>query len=123
MTPRESVLQRIQEGDIFHAEADWGGSLICLALEVTDTTILGKTVTTQLFYLFERRSRVAHDEDGQAFASIDSTARLPDDILGMVMQIDRKFSRVDGGEGFYRLTADEKRALLFIASFYPANPI
>lgn len=123
MTPRETALQRIQVGDIFHAEGDWGGSLICLTLEVSDTTILGKTVTTQLFYRFERQSGVVRDENGEIIATIDSTERLPDDILDIVMQIDRKFGCVDGQEGSSKLTADEKRALLFVASFYPANPI
>ena len=123
MTPRETALQRIQVGDIFHAEGDWGDSLICLTLETSDISILGKTVTTQLFYRFERQSGVTRGENGEAIATIDSTARLPDDILDIVMQIDRKFGYMDGGEGFYKLTADEKRALLFVSSFYPANPI
>lgn len=93
MTPREIALQRIEVGDIFHAEASTGGSLICLAVSITDVTLRAKTVTTQLYYNFDRRSGVAiwngegvPEWDGEeVVCTIDSVERLPDDILEIVM--------------------------------------
>ena len=131
MTPREIALQNIEVGDVFHALAASGGSLICLAISITDSTIRAKTVTTQLYYNFDRHSGIAiwkgegvpEWNDEEVSCTIDSVARLPNDILEIVMGLDRKFSQPDRESGYYRLTTEEKRALILIGKFYPSNPI
>jgi hypothetical protein len=131
MTPREVALQNIEVGDVFHAEAENGGSLICLAVSITDSTIRAKTVTTQLYYDFDRRRGTAiwkgegvpQWNDEEVLCTIDSVARLPNDILAIVMVLDQKFSQHNQEIGYYRLTSEEKRALVFIGKFYPLNTI
>jgi hypothetical protein len=118
----ESTLRRISAGDIFHASAPNGASLICLASEVTDSVIHAKTVTSQFVFEFDRTTGVADWEyQGlRARCAIDSVAPLPAEVHALMLELKEKYStpREDG-----RLTVDQKRALLFVSRFYPANPI
>lgn len=47
MDDRKDALRLLAVGEIFHAEAPNGASLICLTLAVTETGIHARTVTTQ----------------------------------------------------------------------------
>jgi hypothetical protein len=124
MTDRQAALRAISVGDIFHAEAPNGASLICLALSITETTIRGKTVTTQFYYDFDRTTGIAESGDERIPCRIDSVAPLPLDIHETMMSLDRKFSQEDNGDPTqFWLTDRERRGLLFVADFYPANPI
>jgi hypothetical protein len=135
MTPRETALRNIAVGDIFHAGATNGASLLCLAMAVTETTIQARNVATQIVYVFDRRSGIADWlVGGKSYeCAIDSVAPLPSDIREILLGLDRK-----GREAEYRaiedpdrpwpseetrLTKDQLRALLFVADFYPANPL
>lgn len=120
MIDRRTALGTIDVGDIFHAEHPNGASLICLTVSVTDAMIVARTVTTQQYYEFNRETGVARA--GAVECVIDSVAPLPGDIHNVMLGIDRKFGTERHLERF-KLTEDEKRALVFVASFYPANPI
>jgi hypothetical protein len=131
MTPREIAMQTIKVGDIFHAEAEGGGSLICLAVLIRENIIRAKTVTTQLYYNFDRRSGIAiwkgegvpEWNGDEVLCTIDSVAQLPNDIIEIVMGLDRKFGQYDREPEYYKLTSEEKRALVFIDEFYPSHPV
>jgi hypothetical protein len=118
---RESEIRRIAVGDIFHASAPNGASLICLAEEVTETTILARTVTNHFSFGFDRTTGAAEFEyEGRPAVTckIDSVARLLPQVHAIMLELDRKY-----GLGDPKLTTDQKRALLFAWRFYPANAI
>jgi hypothetical protein len=125
MPNRAVALKNIAVGDIFHASATNGASLICLTMSVTATTIQARNVATQIVYHFDRQKGVA---DWTVFSklyvcTIDSVAPLPADIHAIMLDIDRReiesrklpLDARDPG-----LNEEEKRALLFVSYFYPA---
>jgi len=135
MPDRATALKNIAVGDIFHASAANGASLLCLTMSVTRSIIQARNVTTQIIYDFDRRTGIA---DWYVFSShylcaVDSVAPLPADIREIMLQLDRKgreseYSQAEdperpwiSGEG--SLTAEEKRGLLFVSYFYPAFPV
>jgi hypothetical protein len=132
---RATALKRIAVGDIFHASATNGASLLCLTMSVTESTIQARNVATQIIYDFDRRTGIA---DWYVFSrhhicTVDSVAPLPADIHEIMLQLDRKGREVEyrqaedperpwiPGEG--SLTAEERRGLLFVSYFYPAFPV
>lgn len=119
---REKVFRQIAVGDIFHASAPNGASLICLAEKVTETTIRAKTVTSKFAFEFDRVSGVAiWDREGpQVSCAIDSVAPLPPEVHALILELKRKYS-IPGHDP--ALTDDEKNALMFIHRFYLAHPI
>lgn len=134
-SPREAALQKIAIGDIFHASATNGASLLCLTMNVTATRIQARNVATQIVYDFDRRTGLAEWRVyGTPFiCTIDSTAPLPPDIREIMSSLDRKYR-----EGEYRsaedpdwqsppedsrLTKEQIRGLLFVDDFYRDNPV
>lgn len=122
MKNRAYSLNNISSGDIFHAEAESGGSLICLALSVTGTSIHARTITTQMSFEFDRLTGVAEWGGAGIRCTIDSVALLPPEIRQTLLDMDRKF-RVERDPYKLRLTEAEKQALVFVASHYPAHPL
>jgi hypothetical protein len=119
---REKALRQITAGDIFHASAPNGASLICLAEKIAETTIRARTVTNHFSFDFDRTSGVAEWEyEGCPAVSctIDSVAKLPPEVHALMLEFDRKY----GSKEDPRLTIDQKRALLFVWGFYPAHPL
>ena len=127
MADRKERLLDIAVGDVFHATAPTGASLICLATEVSETTIFARTVTTQLNYEFERQTGVA--ECGDFSCTIDSVAPLPAEIHGALLGLDRKYGELKDETDLdklaekVKLSEGEIRALLFVSTHYPSNPI
>src|SRR6266404_266350 len=131
MADRKTALRNIAVGDIFHAEAPNGASLICLTRRVTETIIYARRVTTQSYHEFDRATGVEECERDPC--TIDSATPLPADIHRIILGLDRKYREAeyrraedpdrpwDPGES--RLTDDQKRGLLFVVSFYRENPI
>jgi len=135
MLDRATILAKIAVGDIFHAKAGNGASLLCLTMAVTATTVQARNVATQIIYDFDRRTGLA---DWFVFGkryicTIDSVATLPQDIHEIMLSLDQH-----GREGEYRdaedperelqpgeaaLTKEQIRGLLFMSEFYPANPL
>jgi hypothetical protein len=135
MADRETALKNIAVGDIFHASATNGASLLCLTISVTESTVQARNVATQIIYDFDRQTGIA---DWYVFSRhylciVDSVAPLPADIHEIMLQLDRKGRESEYchaedpdrpwtvGEG--SLTAEEKRGLLFLSYFYPAFPV
>ena len=131
MPDREADLANLGVGDIFHAECPNGASVICLVLSVTPTTIEARRITTQESLSFDRQTGVEQAAPEQAVAIIDSVAPLPSEIYNVFLELDRKYgalmamdeeSRFQDLEQF-KLTDAEKKALIFVASHYPADPL
>jgi len=132
MTEREAALKRIAVGDIFHASIHpySGPSYICLALQVHEDRIFARRMTIQSVHWFDRATGAEIDDDRVV---IDSVAPLPDDIHEIMLALDQKYRENEyrwaedpdwePAEGSSRLTPDERRAILFIADFYPAHPL
>lgn len=135
MLDRITLLSKIAVGDMFHANASNGASLLCLAMAVTATTIQARNVATQIIYDFDRRTGLAEwFVFGKRYiCTIDSVATLPQDIHEIMLSLDQKYR-----EGEYRdaedperelqpgeaaLTKEQIRGLLFVSEFYPANPL
>ena len=124
MTKRETAIRSIAVGNIFHATAPNGASLICLALEVTDTAIVSQTVTSVYDLTFDRETGLAkRDFHGEhVVCTIDSVAPLPNDFKETLIALHRAYSRKNKDDG-PELKDPEHRALVFAAQFYPTNPI
>jgi hypothetical protein len=132
MTERQAALKRIAVGDIFHAciRPDDGPSYICLALQVREDRIFARRMTIQSVHWFDRATGVEIDDDRVV---IDSVASLPEDIREVMLGLDQKYRENEDQwaedpdweppQGSSRLTPDQRRALIFIADFYPAHPL
>ncbi|MDR3557338.1 MAG: hypothetical protein P4L55_21495 [Syntrophobacteraceae bacterium] len=118
-------LSNLAEGDIFHGECPNGASLICLVTSVSETVIEARTVTTQLHFQFDRQTGIAEWGDEPVICTIDSVAPLPMEIHKVMLGIDRKFRQEHDPDDpdRFKLSDAEKRALIFVASHYPSNPL
>jgi|ERR1044071_3053092 hypothetical protein len=123
-TDRKTALAAIAVGDLFHATTPNGASLICRALEVSDSTIRARTVTSQYALEFDRKTGVATPEiHGERVpCTVVSVASVPSEIREALLGLDRAESNKAQAE-HHKLTKSEQRALVFAALFYPANPI
>jgi hypothetical protein len=130
---RKQLLHNLTVGDIFHASAPNGASLICLTTAVTDTIIQARTVTHQMHFEFDRATGVAawnhaKESPGKSYADewiqcvIDSVAPLPVDVHDVMLFVDRR-SRLTHLWDDGRLSDAEKHAFLFIYSHYRENPL
>jgi hypothetical protein len=131
MTDRKTLLADLSIGDIFHAVTPNGASYVCLVLNVNDTTIQGRRVPTQENVEFNRQSGIETAGNGQAQAVINSVAPLPAEVHDTFLEMDRKnreLMAMDEKSRFedlerLKLTAAEKKALLFVDSHYASNPL
>ncbi|WP_416046880.1 hypothetical protein [Cupriavidus basilensis] len=121
MTERETLLQKLDVGDIFHAESPNGASLICLATRIDEAIIYARTVTTQYRFQFDRRTGGAVCGDGSV-CFIDSVAPLPLEIHNVMLGIDRKY-RLEREEERFKLNDVEKKALIFVDTYYRENQL
>jgi hypothetical protein len=132
MTGREARLRKISVGDMFHAclRSDNGPSYICLALQVREDRIFARRMTTQSVHWFDRATGAEIDDDRVVIASVEP---LPEDIREIMLALDQKYREDEyrwaedpdwePPEGSSRLTPEQRRAILFIAKFYPAHPL
>jgi hypothetical protein len=128
MADRSQALLKIAAGDIFHAEAANGASLICLALSVTESVIHARNVATQIAYDFDRQTGTAQWNvfSETYLCTIDSVAPLPPDIHSIMLDIDRKemeHQKIPEMNKDGTFTAEERRGLLYVSYYYPAFPI
>lgn len=124
MSDRETAFKSIIAGDLFHATAPNGASLICRALEVTEEAIAARTVTSQDAYAFSRMTGVAEPDfgAGKVSCTIDSVAALPHDMRETLLGLDRIYADKTRRES-HPLSDAERRALVFAAQYYPANAL
>ncbi len=138
MPDREELLRSLVVGDIFHAsfpsENPGGPSLVCLVEAITDTGIQARTVTTQYRFRFNLKTGEAESIDAAMLAVregeevvclIDSVVPLPVDIHNVILGLDRKsrLERFDRNPERVKLNDAEKKAIIFMSSYYPANPL
>ncbi|WP_174970074.1 hypothetical protein [Burkholderia lata] len=140
MTPgEEQALRSLVVGDIFHAHfTQWpqseGPSLICLITSVTDDAILARTVSTQVCFTFDRNTGHSRLWEPPIYASttgealvavIDSIAPLPSNVHNALVALDRHFrlGQFSSKPDRSHLTSEHKEALLFVAKYYPENPL
>lgn len=119
---RKTLLQRLVVGDIFHAKTRNGASLICLVTRLNKTQIEARIVTTQKNVRVDRGTGLGKLGAERVVCSVDSVAPLPIAVHNEMLGIDRKFRLAQNEEAF-KLTSSEKKALLFIDSFYSERPI
>jgi hypothetical protein len=120
MPDREALIRSIAPGDIFHVSPSYGGSLICVATAVNDTTISARRLLVPEDFEFDRTIGVQRST--RHHCPIVSIAPLPPDIRHVLENLDYRHNYgpkpVDT-----KLTKAEKHALLFIADHCRANPI
>lgn len=131
MTDREKALRAIAVGDLFHARARNTASYVCLALQIRETTIFARRVTTQSVHEFDRAT--GYEDPGGQPLWINSVAPLPPDIRDVMLAIDRKYREDEYRRAEdpswkmppeqARLTKEEIRALACLGDFYEAHPI
>jgi len=122
MRDRETLLGNLAVGDIFHAVAPKGASLICLVVSMTEITLHTRRVTTQEPLAFDRRTGVTVPDDGSVPCTIDSVAPLPVDVHNVMLAIDRKF-RLENDVERIKLNDAEKKAFVFVSSHYASYPL
>ncbi len=123
---RRDALRRVALGDLFSADTEFGGTVLCLALAVTSDCIVARDIGRDGELRFDRASGVApwpHDE-GRTVSTIRSIAPLPPEVHETFLHYDR---RQRPGRPLtpeeIKLTEAEKQAFVFIYDFYPAHPI
>lgn len=116
------LLQRLVVGDIFHAKTRNGASLICLVTRLNKTKIEARIVTTQKEVRIDRNTGLGKLGAERVACFVDSIAPLPVAVHNEMLGIDRKF-RLAQNEAALKLTSSEKKALLFIDSFYSGRLI
>ena len=131
MPDRSILLAKLDVGDIFHAQAPRGASLVCLVLAVGERIIQARLVTTQENLEFDRTTGVKLNDKRKTPCVIDSVAPLPAEIHEVFLELDKKYRvlmAMDERERFadlerLKLTDSEKKALLFVDSHYALNPL
>ena len=128
MEYRETALRSLSVGDMFHGRSPNGASLICLVTSITGDAIRARRITTQDDLQFDRRTGI---ELGDVPSRIDCVAPFPPDLYDVFLELDRKGqvhadmwrTGIEPGLDRYRLTPEEKRALLVIEEHISANRI
>jgi len=131
MADRKALIGSLRSGDIFHAQAPNGASMICLVLSVSDAGIRARRVTTQEELEFDRMTGQAMVGDQGLVCVIDSVVPLPADIHDVFLAMDEKnraLMAMDEKARFedferLKLTGPEKNALTFVHSHYTSNPL
>jgi len=131
MTDRKVLIGNLAAGDIFHARAPNGASIICVVLSVSDNAIRARRVTTQEEMEFDRQAGKAVVGKQGIVCVIDSVAPLPSSVHKIFLALDEKCAAImamDEQTRFedlerLKLTEPEKKALDFVHSHYASNPL
>ena len=119
MVDRELALSRLTEGDLFHARAPNGASLICLVVAVTESAISAWRIGPCEDVEFDRRSGIAL---GEVPSRIDCVAPFPREMADVFLGLDRRYrivgemdcNGIEPNPELLKLTGAEKRALLLV---------
>jgi hypothetical protein len=71
---------------------------------------------------FDRRTGIESGGKGETPCAVDSITPLPLNLPNVILGMDRKM-RLEPDVTKHKLNDEEKRALVFIASFYLSNPL
>jgi hypothetical protein len=121
-TNRESSLRNLIVGDIFSGACPDGRILICLVTSITEKTIQARSVPTQKNYCFDRQTGIEEGVEMSVACTIQSVEPLPLDVHNVILGLDRKFRLVRDIERL-KLSETEKKALIFIDSYYSSYPL
>jgi hypothetical protein len=128
MKNRKSLLSTPRAGNIFHAQAPNGASLICLVTSISQDTIQARRVTSHETLEFDRVTGLEKVAEGEPVAVINSIKPLPPEVHDVFVALDRKYGAVHGKKEvfeqnpeYFRLSKTEKDALLFIDTHYSSN--
>jgi hypothetical protein len=91
-------------------------------MAVTDRTLQVRTVTHNVHLEFDRRTGVALWGAAAAHCIIDSVTPLSRELHAVMLGLDRKM-RLEQDPERFKLDEDEKRALIFVDSYYRDNPV
>ncbi len=130
---RKTLLGNLAVGDIFHASAPNGASLICLVMAVMETVVQARTITHQLHLEFDRTTGVAEWNPAKGWpgkghpdvwvqCTIDSVAPVPIDDHEVMLFVDRR-ERLTYRSGDADFSEVEKDCFIFIYSYYRENPL
>jgi hypothetical protein len=129
VTDRASALRKLAVGDIFHARnPETSASLVCLVTGLDDGTIYARRIHTQDDVRFDRTTGLRMPS---ARTRIDCVTPFPPDIHNIFLQMDRKHREhtemflkgIEPEAEQRKLTAEERRANLFISPHIAANPV
>jgi hypothetical protein len=130
VTNRGELLGRLSVGDIFHARAPNGASLVCLVTAVEDGTIRARRIHTQEDVEFDRATGF---QRRRSPARIDCVTPLPPDIHKNMLALDRKYQEISSAiarghqlEEFLeqiKFTKADIRAGLFLDQHWTENAI
>lgn len=110
---RQELLRNLVAGDLFHA---WPA--ICIVTDVSQSKIEARRLLVLQNLSFDRETGIERENGGV----IDSVAPLPLDTQNVLIALDRRH-RLARSMADAKLTDEEKKALLFIADFYPTNAL
>lgn len=130
---RRALLRNLAVGDIFHASAPNGASLICLVTAVADAIVQARTVTHEMHLEFDRETGIAEWNPAKGWpgkgyddvwipCTMDSVAPLPPDVHNVMLFVDRD-SRLKHLHDDAGMSDAEKEAFLFVYSYYRENPL
>ncbi len=121
MSSRDQALSAVRVGDIIFGLGAGGQEKLLLVYEVDQDGVSARHVTTQMSFRFGRDGKTAVDADG-GFVTIVSTARLPPEMYGVALGLDRKWAgRPDYPDTI--LSKAEIELLLKYAAFFRAHPL
>jgi len=127
---RETLIDNLDVGDIFHAEYPNGAKCVCLVLSVTDAAIQARRITSQENLEFDRQTGIEKASNGMELAIINSVAPLPAEIHNLFLALNQKYGAVHGQNDifeknpeYFKLSEAEKKAFRFIDMHYSANPL
>lgn len=130
MTDRETALQKLAVGEIFHARGSNGASLVCVVTALDDGTIHARRIHTQDDVQFDRTTGV---ELGKSHTKIDCITPFPADIHQIFVGMDRRYQaameQIRNGVPWEvaikaaRLTPEERRAHRVLDEHIAANPV
>ena len=112
------VIEGLRPGDIFHATASSAASFILLVTEVRLDFIAARRVTTQEYFVFDRRTgQAVEPDDARGLVWIDAVEPLPAKHHNTLLDLDRRY-RLGRDADRFRLSKAEQATLLYSNSFY-----
>lgn len=120
---RGDILQLVATGDLIHARNSSNASLICLVTAVDNDFIHCRRITTQQIYIFDRTAGLAVASDTHNGGEIDSVEPLPISMHNTLLGLERRIRLGKRTPENIRLTAAEKKALVFVHDHYESAQI
>ena len=128
MTKMEEALDSLKIGDIFHARSTSGAKLTCIVTDVDHQFIIGKRITSEFHYCFDRKTGLMQDKSINP-CIITTVAQLPEHIQAVLLEINLKYGgppdpqRWKADPTSRQLTLSQIDALSFASDFCETHTI